>query len=719
MSMDEEFDRSFQRFRVFLNTEPVIPLLSRNLSFLLDENRVVDSIEVGDGLKCFTSGRKIVIGGAPYLMRDDCDRRHWIAGMRIALAHEVQHDNSSDRTVLDRVRSWFAGYLRDGFGADYDTGAVLGQKFLNMLEDGRVNNIVCQRFPGYVSMMRFVNFALISSLPPADGAHGLRDFLNNAQSLALTGIDAPGAKAYPGTEFGYRTGKLRKYIDSAAEAESAGECGDICMALLSSCADYLAALCAAEADLPAFLRGLGSTLEEYQYSDADRAEQKGDGTDGGVRRREPDGREGRSADEEKPEDSPDDKGDSGSPGSGDNSTRQGDENGSLTGQEAKPKSSAGSNGREDSGRSLSDGRSSNHGMTGSGRGMHNSPDSASAKAREEGPQSIGEVLGAEWSEQVSPALEPWEIDDMLRTAGAELDREAAHRNESRVEAGGRTPLSMKDMGLLRVGYPLVEFKESAIAPRGRQLPPEYLGEAKALHKKIDRILREQRVRTANQRKGSLSQKALWKSEVNDPDIFQRKSPPTKYESAFYLLIDRSGSMGMGYGDGNSKLFTALMTAAVIEEALKGIAYTKVVAFDGGYDVCEHVVIKDFNQKELGSRCFDALSQVAAGNGNKDGYSIRVAAMDLEKRNEKRKVLIVLSDGLPSAYSKEAEAMDDVRSAVQDARRKGVIVIPIMYGVTDTEESYESYRQMYEKGIISTTSDNILDEFEKLMMKLIK
>ena len=94
-------------------------------------------------------------------------------------------------------------------------------------------------------------------------------------------------------------------------------------------------------------------------------------------------------------------------------------------------------------------------------------------------------------------------------------------------------------------------------------------------------------------------------------------------------------------------------------------------------------------------------------------------MDLEKRNEKRKVLIVLSDGLPSAYSKEAEAMDDVRSAVQDARRKGVIVIPIMYGVTDTEESYESYRQMYEKGIISTTSDNILDEFEKLLMKLIK
>lgn len=77
-------------------------------------------------------------------------------------------------------------------------------------------------------------------------------------------------------------------------------------------------------------------------------------------------------------------------------------------------------------------------------------------------------------------------------------------------------------------------------------------------------------------------------------------------------------MGTGLGNGNSKLFTALMTAAMIEEALKGIAYTKIVAFDGGPNVVEHCVIKDFEQKEIGSRCFDATTQLAAGNGNKDG-----------------------------------------------------------------------------------------------------
>lgn len=72
-------------------------------------------------------------------------------------------------------------------------------------------------------------------------------------------------------------------------------------------------------------------------------------------------------------------------------------------------------------------------------------------------------------------------------------------------------------------------------------------------------------------------------------------------------------MGAGIGDGNSKLFTALATAAVLEEALKGIAYTKIVAFDGGTNTVEHCVIKDFDQKEIGSRCIDAMGQIAAGN----------------------------------------------------------------------------------------------------------
>ena len=706
---EQEFTRAHARFQAFLQSEPVVPILSRNLSFLLDENKTVSAIETGDDLKCYTANGKIHVGGAACLMRDEFDRRHWIAGMRILLAHEVQHANSSDRAILEELRGWSGRYLNKTHGLAESVGEALGQKLLNVLEDGRVNQIVCQRFPGYIPMMRFVNYARRECL--GGSACALSGFLDDIESYAITGLPSPNFD-------GQRRAALAKaapYIDAAVLAETAAECACRCKKLLVSCADDLAVLCAETDALAAFLASL--TLETYPYSEADRAEQRGDGTDSGIRRRTPVRDNERTGEPDDGTDADGDKGDSGSPGSGDNSTRQGDESGSLTGSDVKPKNSAGISGREDRGESASVGRSSNHGQS-SSLGIQNGAQPASETARQEGPNSIREVLGTQFSRRASPALTPDELDNILRVLAADLDREAEQVNCGRIAAARSSPLSPQDRNALREQYSGVTYEETFIVPGGNRLPPEYMDRARALHRRLDRILREQRVRTANQRKGALSQKDLWKVEVNARDIFRRKSPPTQRETAFYLLIDRSGSMGTGCGGGVSKLCSALTTAAVIEEALKGLAYTKIVAFDGGLDIVEHCIIKDFHQKEIGSRCIDALTQISAGNGNKDGCSIRVAAMDLEKRTEKRKVLVILSDGLPSAYSKESEAIGDVRAAVQDARRKGIIVIPIIYG-TDSAASFEAYQQMYEKGIVSATEGNILQAFEKLLLRLIR
>lgn len=262
---------------------------------------------------------------------------------------------------------------------------------------------------------------------------------------------------------------------------------------------------------------------------------------------------------------------------------------------------------------------------------------------------------------------------------------------STVQAAGASRLSLDDRSRLSGAYSAVKFEESSIVPTRRRLPPQYVEKARQMHKRLDRILREQRIRSLSQRRGSLSESELWKIPLGSKHIFKSKTPPKTRETAFYLLIDRSGSMGTGLGNGSSKLFTALMTAAMIEEALKDIAYTKIVAFDGGPDAVGHCVIKDFEQKELGSRCYDAITQISAGNGNKDGYSIRVASMELVKRCEKRRILVVLSDGLPSAYRGEAEAIEDVRSAVHEAKRQGIIVIPVIYAA-DTRHSLEHMRR---------------------------
>lgn len=721
--MDEEYSRSLERFKAFLNTEPVVPILSRNLTFLLDENRVVDSVALNGGFGTSTQGRRVLVGGADFLMRDDFDRRHWTAALRVELAHEVQHDNSSDRLVLEELRRWYGGLLHDEYGLERRAGEVVGQLVLNALEDARVDNIVCGRFPGYLAMLRFTRYAWREYPDRAGaavtGAGGeLREYLHSLESLALTGLPLPDA-GRRGAGLRAALEAARPFVDRASLAETAEECGGVCRELLETGREYAAGLLLKADALDALLDGLSPELQEYQFSAGDRREQKGDGTDAGVRARKKAAVGDMPGDEGEDKEAPGEKGDSGSPGAGDNSVRTGDESGSLTGQEAKPKSTAGNMGREDRGESDSGGRSSNHGRTGRGAGMENSRDAASELASLDGPESIREVLGAGYSERESPPLTEEETAAMLSAAAADLESETRHEKDSRVEAGKVSPLSRQDLGVLRSLYADVKFSEKAVEPLNTRLPPEYMEQAKRLHRRLDRILRERRVRTENQRSGALSQKALWKAEVNDRDIFRRKSPPTKCECVFYLLVDRSGSMGTGIGGGVSKLFAALLTAAVVEEALKGIAFTKVVAFDGGLGNVEHTIIKDFDQKEIGSRCCDALGQVSAGNGNKDGYSIRVAAMDLEKRREKRKILAVLSDGLPSAYVRESEAVGDVRAAVQDARRRGIIVIPIMYGPESGEESLEAYRLMYEKGIISASPENILTEFEKLLCRLIR
>lgn len=652
------FDAALARYRAFLAHDPITPLLRRSLALLVPGNIRVDTVTADDSLRCTTDGTAVTVGGAEYLLRTDFDARHWTAALRVLLAREIQHDSSSDRDVCAAFAADAGAYFHAHYALAPETGALLGHRILNILEQARTDNILCRRFPGYLPLLRFVCYAQLEAAAPGSALAALLDEL---EAFALTGIPC-GTPALAA---------VRAEVEAAILAPSAAACADIGRQILAALAPELARLCGI-ADADALAR-IASQLVDYAFSA------------GG--------------------------------GSGDNSERHGDMSGSLASQEVKPSGSAGTNGREDRGRSSSVGRSGNHGQSGATATTSDTV-SAAQKAASGGPESLREVLGTGWGAHRGFALSAAETDAMLAAAAQALTRERALEQQlhvagpraARLDAGERQGLAERYAGLT--------FTETYITPGGGRLPPAFAERAKALHHRLDKLLRQQRERSASQRTGALSQRELWKIPLDAKDVFRRKAPPSKRETAFYLLIDRSGSMGAGIGDGTSKLFTALATAAVLEEALKGIAYTKIVAFDGGTNAVEHCVIKDFDQKEIGSRCIDAMEQIAAGNGNKDGYSIRAAALDLAKRTERRKILMVLSDGLPSGYFSEAEAIDDVRTAVQAARRRGLLVIPIIY-TARTDENVDAYRRMYEKSMIFADSVGMLGEFERLLMKLVR
>ena len=150
------FDAALARYRAFLASEPIAPLLRRSLALLVPDNIRIDTVTPDDSLRCTTDGTSVTVGGAAYLLRADFDARHWTAALRVLLARELQHDGSSDRDVCAAVRAFSGAYFHEHYALAPELGALLGQRILNILEQARTDNILCRRFPGYLPLLRFV-----------------------------------------------------------------------------------------------------------------------------------------------------------------------------------------------------------------------------------------------------------------------------------------------------------------------------------------------------------------------------------------------------------------------------------------------------------------------------------------------------------------------------------------------------------------------------------
>ena len=169
------FDAALARYRAFLASEPIAPLLRRSLALLVPDNIRIDTVTPDDSLRCTTDGTSVTVGGAAYLLRADFDARHWTAALRVLLARELQHDGSSDRDVCAAVRAFSGAYFHGHYALTPELGALLGQRILNILEQARTDNILCRRFPGYLPLLRFVCYAQLDAAAPGT------EFLADAQ----------------------------------------------------------------------------------------------------------------------------------------------------------------------------------------------------------------------------------------------------------------------------------------------------------------------------------------------------------------------------------------------------------------------------------------------------------------------------------------------------------------------------------------------------------
>lgn len=175
-----------------------------------------------------------------------------------------------------------------------------------------------------------------------------------------------------------------------------------------------------------------------------------------------------------------------------------------------------------------------------------------------------------------------------------------------------------------------------------------------------------------------------------PKVFRKRVVSDTLDTAVCLLVDCSGSMS------GSKFDMACCGAGALSEALKplNIPFT-TLGFTNHADRRDAPMIWVFN--DFGERVptKELVARFSLASGllweNTDGDAIAYAHAQLSKRKEKRKVLIVLSDGTPAGRTWAGDVRPYTKDVISSAEKAGIDV----YGIGICDRNVTDYYKKHE------------------------
>jgi len=221
--------------------------------------------------------------------------------------------------------------------------------------------------------------------------------------------------------------------------------------------------------------------------------------------------------------------------------------------------------------------------------------------------------------------------------------------------------------------------------------------------------------------GDVDPEAIWGLKFGNSRVFQQLEDTKKLNTAIAWLVDCSGSMSngaYGYGGGQPKKFEGARKAAIacgnVCQALRlpfavygfstgHIPYSVTVNEEekilhslkenielyNRFVPLHHRIFKDFNENYETVKY--RMMQIYPSHANCDNESIMWAAEKLWQRPEKRKILFVLSDGMPSATGSDRSLLDqDLRFNIIKLERLGIEVHGIGIYTTEPQKFYKSF-----------------------------
>ena len=156
----------------------------------------------------------------------------------------------------------------------------------------------------------------------------------------------------------------------------------------------------------------------------------------------------------------------------------------------------------------------------------------------------------------------------------------------------------------------------------------------------------------------------------DGKIFTKRCRPNdELNLAVAVLIDMSGSM-----DGKG-ISSARNMSLLIYDFCKSLHIPIMIYGHNAHYITNNVRLYSFADFDSidGNDGFRIMN-MEADDCNRDGTAIRFCADKLNKRTEEKKLFILVSDGLPSAYDREEDGIADVKGAKKECDRRGITFI---------------------------------------------
>lgn len=668
----------------------------------------------------------------------DKDETDYVRFMKFVTAHELGHINFSDFTIFVNFQKRMEQHFDTKHGIK-GTGRFAGE-LLNITEDGRIERAQVNVMPGLLKYVRYVNGVNYESFDANQlGIVPLHDFRNVSLTLSKTGLLPKGYdKRISGTDTDKAIRIAMPHIVRAIRSETAQECADATWDMIMDNEDFLVeAMKEFEIDEDELKR----MMEEDLSEDGESGDSDGQGGFGPSMGMDGDG------DGSEDGDDSDESGDSSGSGSGKNKeagSEQGDADTSKDG-ESKDDTGKGKEGGKNDGKGKKVTIKPLGGMDGESDyknrpSMSKAPQGdQSAHFGDEGKMAEGEaqIQSLRKSEEdidgEGKALDELIVDtkdesldfldkakEIAKREGKRMAREEAERKESEVgeeEVNGVLSQYARGMDFA--------YKAEQTTHNG-SIPEMIKRRGRGLRRDLKEIFNDKKGWSLmNQRSGVLDENQLYRagSGLQQSDVFIKRQLPEDTNWVVSVLVDNSGSMSGRVSDSSgqnlgSKTQVAREASTVLEIALNGLVPFKITRFDvswgmgGGGRAVQHANVRGWEQKTKDILSWNSTDR--AGGGNADALSIGVAVEELKKRPEQKKMLIVMSDGLPAENTPQ-----QVKHAVEKARKDGVKVVAIGFGPEqELEHNASTYHEMYGEDIVLTMPDGLTKELVKIMRQTI-